>query len=145
MRYELQEWELRVRLPGLGSGRETPREMADAFHAAHHARYGFSRPEKPVELVTLFLEAELGSDDVPYRGDGRADGEALIGRRSVWTGGGMNDVAVYDRGRLAEGQLLRGPCIVEEPSATTYFHPGWTAVTNALGALIATPAREDGR
>jgi N-methylhydantoinase A len=53
----------------------------------------------------------------------------------------MDDVAVYERGRLAEGATLHGPCIIEEPSATTYIHPGWTAVTDALGTLIATPDR----
>jgi N-methylhydantoinase A len=144
MRYELQEWELRVRLPDLRFNSETGRVMAEAFHLAHHARYGFSRPEKPVELVTLFLEAELGSDDTPYQGAETGDGDALIARRGVWTdGGAVTDVAVYDRGRLAEGRMLRGPCIVEEPSATTYLHPGWSAVTDALGTLIATPERGD--
>jgi N-methylhydantoinase A len=141
MRYELQEWELRVRLGELRSGEEAARAMADAFHLAHEARYGFSRPEKPVELVTLYVDAALTTDQVPYARRAAAGGDALLGRRRVYTGGGeaVQDVAVFERERLGEGATLRGPCIIEEPSATTYVHPGWTAVTDALGTLIATP------
>jgi N-methylhydantoinase A len=141
MRYELQEWELRVRIPMLRFDEEAGRGMADAFHLAHDARYGFSRPEKQVELVTLYIEAALVSDHVPYARRSAVEGDALIGRRRVYTAGGKasDDVAVYERGRLTEGTTLHGPCIVEEPSATTYIHPGWTAVTDALGTLIATP------
>jgi N-methylhydantoinase A len=141
MRYELQEWELRVRLPELRFDEEAGRAMADAFHEAHHARYGFSRPEKPVELVTLYIEAALTSDQVRYARRAPAGGNALVGRRRVYTSGAeaSDDVAVFERARLAGGATLRGPCIVEEPSATTYIHPGWTAVADALGTLIATP------
>jgi N-methylhydantoinase A len=143
MRYELQEWELRVRLPELRFDSEALRAMASAFHLAHHARYGFSRPEKPVELVTLYIEAALSTDQVPYTRRAAAGGDALVGRRRVYTSGrqAVDDVAVYERGRLAEGITLPGPCIIEEPSATTYIHPGWTAVVDALGTLIATPDR----
>jgi N-methylhydantoinase A len=141
MRYELQEWELRVRLPELRFDSEAVRAMANAFHLAHHARYGFSRPEKPVELVTLYIEAALGTDQVPYTRRPAAGGDALVARRRVYVSArqSVDDVAVYERGRLAEGTTLPGPCIVEEPSATTYVHPGWTAVVDALGTLIATP------
>lgn len=141
MRYELQEWELRVRLPELRFESGAIREMASAFHFAHHARYGFSRPEKPVELVTLYIEASLSTDQVRYTRRLAAGGDALVARRRVYTSGqqAVDDVAVYERGRLAVGMTLPGPCIIEEPSATTYIHPGWTAVVDALGTLIATP------
>jgi hypothetical protein len=70
--------------------------------------------------------------------------EPLIGQRR-WTGsGGMTDVAVSDRGRLAEGRILRGPCIAQEPSATVCPKLGWTSVTNTVGTAIATPARGGG-
>lgn len=144
MRYELQEWELRVRLPELRFDAASAAAMADAFHLAHHARYGFSRPDKQVELVTLYIEATLASDDLPHARSGVGSGNAVVDRRPVWTGDGRvaHDVPVYERERLAEGARLRGPFIVEEPSATTYVHPGWTAVTDGLGTVIARP--EDG-
>ncbi len=64
----------------------------------------------------------------------------------MYTGGGKvsDEIAVFERGRLSEGATLRGPCIVEEPSATTYIHPGWTAVTDGLGTLIARPEHGPG-
>jgi N-methylhydantoinase A/oxoprolinase/acetone carboxylase beta subunit len=152
MRYELQEWELRVRLPdALSFDADTPTVLADAFHIAHHARYGFSRPEKPVELVTLYLEAALRGDHAAYeRPPGAADGpagDAVVGEREVWTGAarGAAPVPVYDRARLGVGAALTAPCIVEEPSATTYLHPGWRAVVDAGGTLIATRSSNGSR
>jgi N-methylhydantoinase A/oxoprolinase/acetone carboxylase beta subunit len=140
MRYELQEWELRVRLPDLRFDPGTTGAMSEAFHVAHHARYGFSRPDKPVELVTLYLDAVVDAPDVRDAAPVTGGADALAERRAVWTGGGeaAGDVPVYDRARLAEGAELPGPCIVEEPTATTYVHPGWVATVDAAGTLIAT-------
>jgi N-methylhydantoinase A len=140
MRYELQEWELRVRLPDLRFDPGTTGAMSEAFHVAHHARYGFSRPDKPVELVTLYLDAVVDAPDVWDAAPVTGGADALAERRAVWTGGGeaAGDVPVYDRARLAEGAELPGPCIVEEPTATTYVHPGWVATVDAAGTLIAT-------
>jgi N-methylhydantoinase A/oxoprolinase/acetone carboxylase beta subunit len=90
--------------------------------------------------VTLYLDAVVDAPDVWDAAPVTGGADALAARRAVWTGGGeaAGDVPVYDRARLAEGAELPGPCIVEEPTATTYVHPGWVATVDAAGTLIAT-------
>jgi N-methylhydantoinase A len=141
MRYELQEWELRVDVTGLPLDGQTPPEFAAAFHAAHLARFGFARNDKPVELVTLYLDAAVEGPPIVY-GQNSANRSspdaALLGRRPVHVCGDRTaaECPVFDRSRLAPGATVHGPCIIEEPSATTFLQPGWTVVVDASGNLI---------
>ena len=123
MRYELQEWELRVILPDVELDADAPVALANAFHDAHMNRFQFARAEKPVELVTLYLEATVAGPGVAYeptRSTTAAGGDALTGTRRVWVGGdqGATECPVYTRDRLGVGATIDGPCVVEESSAT---------------------------
>ena len=56
--------------------------------------------------------------------------------------GGFVDTPTYDRARLAPGQLLSGPAVVEQTDSTTVIHPGYTGVVDLHGnILIGRPAR----
>lgn len=46
---------------------------------------------------------------------------------------------IYDRYRLACGNVIRGPAIVEDKDATTVIHPGYQAEVDSYGNLILTP------
>jgi N-methylhydantoinase A len=146
MRYELQEWELRVALPEVTFDAGAATTLADAFHDAHLARFGFARPDKPVELVTLYLDATVVAPRVQYGAatlHGGATADALLGTRRVWIDAdhGALDASVFERSRLAVGASLQGPCIVEESSATTFLQPGWAAIVDGARNLVARPER----
>ncbi len=60
---------------------------------------------------------------------------ALAERRTVWFGGVGHDCPVWNREKLPDGALLRGPAIVEEFGATTVVPPGWAGAVDAHGNL----------
>jgi N-methylhydantoinase A len=110
-----------------------PATVAQRFHHAHHARYGYSVPEETVELVNARLTASgrVSHDrdrEVMLR---QAHPEFAAGRRMTWIDGSFVKVDVYQRDALAEGAHLEGPAIVEEYDSTTYVAPGWSASVEA--------------
>jgi N-methylhydantoinase A len=142
MRYELQEWELRVDVTGATLDDGARHEFARAFHAAHLARFGFAREDKQVELVTLYLDAAIAGSPVAYGapdGAGSAPQGALTRNRSVRISSERvaPECPVFERVWLAAGATMSGPCVIEEPSATTFLQPGWTIVVDDAGNLLA--------
>ena len=142
MRYELQEWELRVDVTGVSLDDGARQEFAHAFHAAHLARFGFAREDKQVELVTLYLDAAIAGAPVQHgatSGAGSAPPDALTGYRAVQVSAERvaPECPVFERAWLTAGTILDGPCILEEPSATSFLQPGWTVVVDDAGNLLA--------
>ena len=44
---------------------------------------------------------------------------------------------MYDRAALAAGQALEGPAIIEERETTIVLPPGWSAVVDQIGCIVA--------
>jgi N-methylhydantoinase A len=111
--------------------------MAERFHKAHYERNGFSRPQDPVEVVTV-RAAALGQPalrlaDVPAH---TPAGEPRRGTRGVRTSTGEAQATVWWRPALATGTAVVGPAIIEEAEATTYLAPGERATVHDSGALV---------
>jgi N-methylhydantoinase A len=118
LRYHGQGYELNIADTG---------DVIARFHAEHQRRYGYHHPGKEVELVTVRLRATL---TIPTqigqlgkhrrKAEVRAPGEiahVVFDKRRVQT-------PVYDRAALPTGQVLRGPAVITEYSATTVIPPG---------------------
>jgi N-methylhydantoinase A len=103
--------------------------MVEAFHREHRRRYGYSHPEREVELVTLRLRAlepsKLGSFKVEERESGRGAGRQ----------------GLFERAALKRNRSYRGPSIVTEYSATTYVPPGMRFHVDSAGALVVEVKR----
>ena len=54
--------------------------------------------------------------------------------------GGALDTPVYDRTRLAAGNCLQGPAVIEQFDSTTLLHPGQAARVDELGCLVIAEA-----
>ena len=125
VRYRGQGYELNVQF--------TPRMLAD-FHAEHKKRYGYSHPQREVELVTVRLRAAIPSKlktaDARFdRKNSRAELE------HVWFGGRVLKTVIRDRDSLpASG--VSGPAVITEYSATTVVPPGWSARLARSGDLV---------
>ncbi len=67
-------------------------------------------------------------------------GRSLKGRRSVLFPGETVrlETALHDRARLAEGEQLTGPAIIEQTDSTTLLPPGWSAEVTGGAALLLT-------
>ncbi len=116
----------------------------DAFHAEHLRCYGYRRPERAVELVTVRVRGAGRVDPVPVphrEGDGTS--EAALERRCEfgWRGRRLEG-GVYIRSRLpvsagggGEERTVAGPALIAESGATTFVPPGWRAGVDPCGVL----------
>jgi len=125
-----------VRYRGQGYELSVPysRGLLAEFQSEHERRYGYSYPQREIEIVTLRLRARIRSPHARLAGRrriGLADAalqtrssplprqrvSALLGSRRIPT-------TVYDRGALRPGERRKGPAIVTEYSATTLIPVG---------------------
>ena len=124
-RYERQSFELRV-----------PAEDWDTrFHELHETRYGYQRPESPVEAVTLRSIASapappLDLERLPHNNDSPTVEQTRAYIEGQWT-----EVDRVWRGDLSPDQTLAGPALVLEYSATTWIPRGWGLEVDEWGNL----------
>ena len=60
---------------------------------------------------------------------------ARLGRRPVYVGGHWHDADVWSRLQLPIGATVVGPCVLEQPDATTLIEPGFRATVDQYGNL----------
>jgi N-methylhydantoinase A len=146
MRYRGQNYELPVALPDGPLGPATLDTLARGFEALHRERYGFLAEGETIQIVTARIEAAgvvRKARFEPRPEEGPDASAALTGRRAVWMpeAGGFVDTPIYERERLAPGNRIEGPAIVEQMDTTTVVLPRMIARVDAYETLIL----EDGR
>ena len=108
-------------------------ELTGRFHQRHHQLNGFSRPEQPVELVTIRVAVSstpsMSWSDLPSP---RPQGERVLGERTL-TGG--ERVTRHRRLGLAPGDEVTGPAVIEEAHATIWVDRGERALVLEDGTL----------
>ena len=144
MRYVGQSYELTIPVPGKKIAVNDMAEITALFHKEHERAYGHCAPEEPVEIANLKLSA-TGLIPKPKlrelkRGEASPEAALLTSRKVYFTEiEGFTECSIYDRYRLAYGNVIRGPAIVEDKDATTVIHPGYQAEVDSYGNLILTP------
>lgn len=123
------------------------------FHRLHDRRYGYSDPNRPVEIVNVRLRA-VGLTHKPVLkrltrrgGGGTAPGasHAIVETRPVFFDGRALSTPIYDRARLVPRNQFAGPAVVTEYSATAVIPPGWRARVDDFGNLLLESARGKSR
>lgn len=112
------------------------------FDALHEKAYAHALPGQAVELVHLRL-ALIGLSQLPEITPlpAREPGRALKGSRAITVGAGEPLACpVVDREKLAAGERLSGPVIVEEWTSTTLVLPGQALEVDLYGNLVIGPA-----
>ena len=125
-------------------------EFVNEFHRQHHFRYGYSHPDRQVELVTLRLRARIKTRHESAKLLPQVKNTAgKMEKRAVWFSGRSVASALYERNSLRSGQKVPGPAIVAEYSATTCVLPGSTFRVDPAGNLLiessAKQRRHEGR
>jgi N-methylhydantoinase A len=117
------------------------------FHTAHRHRFGHADPEVPIEIVAFGATAigKVDTPELPILAVGCPDPtpEARAPTREVFfeddgPGGAGSWLAtrVFLRGELLAGNVIEGPAVIEEVSATTVLYPGDRTRVHANGALL---------
>ena len=114
-RYRGQGYELNIPF--------SPKLIAD-FHRSHAQRYGYSHPDREIELVTLRLRATLKSPQSRITNErqkqpAKSNPQVKTERAPVIFNGKPQTTSIYERDRLTLGKKYSGPAIITEYSATT--------------------------
>jgi len=131
-RYRGQSFELRV-----------PAEAwTETFHDLHQTRYGYARPDTPIEAVTLRVLASTPGPELTHKVLSAATGPPECDTVSVFAAGSWLDVARAWRSNLRAGHEIRGPALILEYSSTTWVPASWRAICDSSGALLLTRSPE---
>lgn len=106
-----------------------------AFHQEHQRRFGYSRPGRVVELVTIRLRAWQPSDAVIASKPRRAPAANPALRAPMWLGGKQFRAIVVAREALTLTPV-KGPAVITEYSGTTFVPSGWSVNMDPSGNLI---------
>ncbi|MGI4807734.1 MAG: hydantoinase B/oxoprolinase family protein [Janthinobacterium lividum] len=126
-----------------------------AFTAAHRARFGFVTPGRALVAELVAVEAVAAGEAVteamlPARDGGAPEPVDTV---SMWSGGRAHETPVFERTSLRAGDLIAGPALLREATATTVVEPGWTVEVTAqdhvlmrrTAAAIGRVAAEDAK
>ena len=125
LRYEGQSEVLRL------PWKSTEQTQVD-FHARHQECYGYTL-DVPVELVNLRLNLKDPAPAPALPPWTVRDPADPLDHTPVC--GLEQPVPVYARARLAVGQVVKGPAIILEDTATTRVSPDWRAEVDAYGNI----------
>ncbi len=145
MRYVGQSYELTVGIRNGETG-ESGLEYVEDFHEAHRKRFSYASEGEPVEIVNLRLKAagRTAKPQFSCRPSGSLDPKAAhAGYKQVHfadpnTPHAARPVptALYERERLAPGNIVVGPAVMFQLDTTTTIPPGWAATVDGWGNLV---------
>ena len=131
VRYQGQSFELQIK--------QTDGDIANAFHRAHRARYGYAQEKNVVEIVSARLRS-LGVVEKLQTERTKTVRSRLVAKRleiaATFFDRKKIRATVYRREELKPGVRLRTPCIVTEYSGTTLVPEAVSASTDRHGNLL---------
>src|SRR5699024_9656937 len=145
LRYFGQAFEVRVPVPDGPFTAETADDVAETFHRAHRALYGYDfkgDPDQHVEWVN-FRATGIGHIQRPELAPEPLSSGGLpqpTSTRPVCFDAetGLIAASIYWRLARRPGPTFRGPAIVEEFGSTIPIHPGFEVAVDEHRTLIVT-------
>jgi N-methylhydantoinase A len=131
-----------VAMPAGPVSAETLGKAGQAFHAKMQDLVGHSDPAFPTIIRGLGLHARYVTAEPPLQRIGMGQdhsGAALKGTRKAFFRelGGFEDVPVYDGDKLLAGNVLSGPCLIEERMTTIVIPPACTMTVDDWGNYLS--------
>lgn len=135
LRYQGQEHTLEIPVPAAGDLRAG---LVEEFNRRSEREYAFSL-DAPLEVVAARVELAVQGIAVPWVADDNDD----VPRHPTGTRivdfdrhGGLLEAVVRDRRSLTVGEVVAGPCVIEEAASTTLVLPGQTVRRDEYGNLV---------
>ncbi len=135
MHYKGETHEITVPIGSDEKGSVSDENLAkavQAFHDAHESLHTFANRDDPAYLMNLRVEAVVEVYRpplcrLPFAGEDPS--EARRKNRQVYFDdeGGFRDTPIYEGSRVRCGNVLQGPCVIEEPATTIVVYRGQTA------------------
>jgi 5-oxoprolinase (ATP-hydrolysing) len=138
LRYDGQDVSLTIDEPGDG-------DWPAAFERHHQQLYGFTHPNRPIEVYAARLELTgrmpkpQGAAQTARRGPLRS-----IRHEEAYFDGERRRTPVFDRRRMQPGSSFGGPAIILEATGTIVVEPGWRTEMSGTGDILLTDT-SDGR
>src|SRR5947208_3742129 len=147
-----QGFDLVVDLPEgpYDAGEASRTRLTAAFETAYREKFALTPPDVPIEFINIRVAvrapvsgAAMGESERALPLARHADvepGTAVKGTRAAYfrESHGFVESTVYDRARLAPGDEVRGPAVVEEEGSTLVIGPGGIARVATSGNLVVT-------
>ena len=112
-------------------------DLISQFHLLHKQRYGYTHPDKLLELATLRITAYSKSPQPSVRSNKIAPVSVNpIKLQQVRFNGQWVDTPLFRRIDLPVGAVITGPAIISESHCTTVVNPNWTATLLNQGELL---------
>ena len=115
------------------------RTLIDEFGAAHEEEFGYRLPPELAEIEVVNLRTTLFgiTDETRVPAHEAAPGDPKIGSAQVlFFGEGRVETPYIDRDRLAPGETLEGPAIINEWDSTTVVPPRSNVTVESSGDLL---------
>jgi N-methylhydantoinase A len=142
MRYEGQGHEIEVELPEGAAPDTAFARLPDLFRAAYARVFSTSQLDQPLEIVNWKVEASVRRPAIDAlrlarTGESGETAAARKGERDAYFADvGYVACPVYDRYRLAPGDRIEGPALVEERESTVVIDAACHAVVDDDRNLI---------
>jgi N-methylhydantoinase A/oxoprolinase/acetone carboxylase beta subunit len=105
------------------------------FHQEHLRVYGYSNPERAIEIVTIRVRARLAVKKPSLLAKTTASRDARKpGLRRVHCADAWRDIPVYPRSSLT-ATAARGPALILDYGSSTLVSPGWGFSLDEFGGL----------
>ncbi len=112
-------------------------DVLGSFHAEHKRRYGYSSPEREVEVVTVRMRGRVASPEKLSRLKIQEEQGALkTATAMVHFGGKRHRTQILPRYSIKTGKRFQGPAIITEYSATTVIPPRLFYFKDRAGNLV---------
>jgi N-methylhydantoinase A len=115
-------------------------DPVSTFHDIHRQTYGHAFEGRPVEIITMRLQASGQSEKPTLAAQPLGAVDATPARLKEVSIEGET-LTVYERDRLQPGMIFAGAALVVQTDATTYVPLDWQASVDGYGNLILTPEK----
>ncbi|HWY28664.1 MAG TPA: hydantoinase/oxoprolinase family protein [Candidatus Sulfotelmatobacter sp.] len=136
MRYQGQSYELSIPLQNRIITGKMVRSAVRDFHQKHQTQYGYSQPEKSVEIVNVRSYCRGKAGTILRVAGTFAREKGLANRRRVWFADGRGvECHVLQRNSLLHGTRGKGPCVIEDYDSTLVVPPRARYVVEQNGSV----------
>ncbi|MBC7997576.1 MAG: hydantoinase B/oxoprolinase family protein, partial [Leptolyngbya sp.] len=146
-------YSVRLRYKGTDSTISTQLRSRDEtiaeFEEAHTKRFGFITPQKTITIESLQCEVTLKGESAEVGSPGlerikhnlmepSSPSQSNPESTRIYSAGQWHSAQIFQREGLQAGDVINGPAIITEATATTVVDLGWSATVDRRAFLILT-------